>query len=194
MTQFRLSSLQTSHPIFFLLHLRHTELQSSYHLLIYFLIMFLLSHVLLKFIFLSWIPSSRFLFILAFPFLLQPWENACQPLLDIFKILWQMVFLVFLCLLLCVEVCQELRMLTDITRNTFRSHWKFKDGRSQSLAIVSPLHTFALHFTYFCTSLYILLHFTLHTFALHFTYFCTSLYISHNALSIGSWSYLQALL
>jgi len=42
----------------------------------------------------------------------------------------------------------ELRMLIDISRNTFRSHWKFKTGRSQSLAIFSPLHTLALHFTF----------------------------------------------
>jgi hypothetical protein len=72
--------------------------------IIYFLIIFPLSHRFWKFIFLSWIPSSRFLFILAFYFLLQTWKNACLPLLDIVQMLWQMVFLsVFY---LCVEVYQ----------------------------------------------------------------------------------------
>jgi hypothetical protein len=98
--KFRLSSLQTSHRISLLLQLWHTI---SLAFLIYFLIMFPFSRMFWKFIFLSWIPSSRFLFILAFPFLLQPRKDACQPLLDIFQMLWQMVLSVFY---LCVEVCQ----------------------------------------------------------------------------------------
>jgi hypothetical protein len=66
--KFWLSSPKTSHPISILLKIWHSELQSSYHLLIYFLIMFILSHMFCKFIFLSWIPSSCYLFILAFSF------------------------------------------------------------------------------------------------------------------------------
>jgi hypothetical protein len=98
-----LSSQRTSHTIFILLQIWHTELHSIYHLR--FLIIFPFIHMFWKFIFLSWFPSSRFLFILAFPFLLQPWKDAYQTFLDIFQMLWQMV--VFLSVIyLCVEVCQ----------------------------------------------------------------------------------------
>jgi hypothetical protein len=66
--------------------------------------MFHFSHMFWKFFFLSWFPSSRFVFILAFPLLLQPRKDACQPFLDIFQVLWQMVFLPVFSL--CVELYQ----------------------------------------------------------------------------------------
>jgi hypothetical protein len=69
--------------------------------------MFPFSHMFWKFLFLSWIPSSRFLFILAFPFLLQPRKVACQPLLDIFQMLWQMFRAVFWVVLPCKMIVDQ---------------------------------------------------------------------------------------
>jgi hypothetical protein len=86
--RFWLSSLKNSHPVSIFLQIWHTELHSSY--LLFNNVSF--EPYVLKFRFLSRTPS-RFLFVLAFPFLLQPWQYSCQPLLDIFQMLWQMVFL-----------------------------------------------------------------------------------------------------
>jgi hypothetical protein len=88
--RFSLSSLQTSHPIIILLQLWHTELHSRYHLL-FNNVSFEPYGLEVHFPFLD--SFFTFRFILAFPLLLQPWKDACQPLLDIFKMLWKIVFL-----------------------------------------------------------------------------------------------------
>jgi hypothetical protein len=107
--KFVLSSQRTSHPISILQKILRTELHSRFHLLISFLIMFHLIHIFWSFIFLSCITSSRFLFILAFRFLLQPCKDACLPLLDISQMLWQMVFLSVFVLPLCWGVLSHTR-------------------------------------------------------------------------------------